>query len=128
MGDQTASGNLEPVAITVKAAETQLGPVIECALLETLTIFIDYVNGDETSLSIIPYSMFEADGDAFQFQTWDATGDEREVTQSIFTLTATGKYAITFDISGTEWCKFHMQAIGGTPTGTIQASYMVSGN
>lgn len=125
MGFSTTA-NLEPDAITVTAAETLIGVEIGCGNLDVLTLFIEYTNGDETSLTIIPYSMYESGGDGYQFQTWDETGDERTVTESIFTLTATGKYAITFDISGIEWCKFHMDAVGGTPTGTIKAVYTVA--
>ncbi len=127
MGQFSTFANLILEATTVLAAETLIGVEIEAGYLEALTLFVDYTMGDEDSLTIIPYSMYESGGDGFQFQTWDEPGLVREVTFSTFTLTASGKYMLTFDISGVEWVKFHQQAIGGTPTGTIKAFYVVTG-
>ena len=125
MGFSTQA-NLEPKSITVTAAESLIGVEIECGNLDVLTLFIDYTKGDETGLSIIPYSMYENGGDGFQLQKWSTSGVVQSSSGTTFSLTASGKYQIVFDISGIEWCKFNMQALGGTPNGTIKAFYVVA--
>ena len=89
---------------------------------------MDYTKGDEDGLLITPYALNETDGDDYQFQTWDATGALRTRVESQFSLTATGKYMMVFDVSGIELFKFTQIADGGTPTGTISASFVMEGS
>ena len=128
MARLTTRAVLIATATTIEAAESIIGKEIQCAGYDVLSLFVDYTKGDETSLSIIPYSMFETGGDGFQFQTWTMSGAVRTFTKSVFSLTATGKYLMMFDVSGIEYIRFHQDATGGTPSGTIAAAYAMAGS
>ena len=125
--EKRAAGS-SAVTFSIGSEPSIIGIEIECGYLERLTLFIDYTKGDEDGLFIVPYALIEKDGDSWQFQTWDDSGDLRTMTESKFSLTASGRHMIVFDVSGIEFIKFMQDADGGTPTGTIKAFYVVTGN
>lgn len=128
MAKLSQKSHLISEATTIIATETIIGSEIRCGHYDALSLFIDYVKGDEDGLFIVPYTMWESEGDGYQLQTWDATGAIRTVTESKFHLTASGKYLMTFDIRGIEFMKFMQDADGGTPDGTIVAAYAFTGS
>jgi hypothetical protein len=104
-----------------------VGEVLGCDVYDHVTLFVKYVKGDEDVLYVTPFSLPTIDGDAYQFQTWDAVGAIRTRTKSKFSLTATDNYLITFDIRGIEFIKFQMDTEGGTPSGTVKVQWSMTG-
>ncbi len=119
-------GVLQAATTVVKTAETDMGEEVSCGHYDTITIFLDYVKGDETGVYVIPYALLETGGDEYQWQTWSATAGDKTSTSSRALMTATGKYYITFDVRGIRFIKFKHQASGGTPTGTLAANYTLT--
>lgn len=117
------------VATTIqKATEVIIGKELNIGNEDFVTLFIDYVKGDETGLFIIPYVMQESGGTAYQWQTWDTAAGDRTSSSSRLSMTATGNHYLTVDVRGIEYIKFMHQADGGTPTGTLAATYTVTGD
>lgn len=114
-------------ATTITAAETAIGGEINCLGYNTLTFFVDYTNGDETSYDLIPKMLRVSGGDEHPYNTW-STGGTNTVTAEKFRFTATGKHYITLDVTGINIIKIYGDATAGTPDGTCQLSYTLTNN
>jgi len=114
-------------ATTITAAETAIGGEINVSQYNTITTYIDYTLGDETSYDIIFKFLRVAGGDEHPFNTFSA-GATKTVTAEKFQFTASGKHYITLDVTGLSIIKIFGDATGGTPNGTSQISYTISNN
>lgn len=119
------SAVLQAAAVISKTTQTILGTEIACGGYEFLTVFFDYVKGDETGLTLVPSFMRTAGGTAYPFAEWSAAAGAKTRTASTYTMTATINGYITFDIRGIAYFKITQggTANDGTPTGTIAAAY-----
>lgn len=115
-------------ATTIHAAETVIGGEIDVHAFNTLAVFVDYTNGDETSVDIIPKFLNEAGGDEHPLCSWSSAAGVKTVTADKFQLTASGKHYVTLDVRGLNFVKLYEDATGGTPTGTLQCGYTLSNN
>ena len=113
-------------ATTITAAETAIGSAIDVRNFNTITVFIDYSNGDETSYDIIPKFSRVPGGDEHPLCSWSAVAGAKTVTADKFRMTATGKHYFQLDIRGLTLIKLYGDATGGTPTGTAQIGYTLT--
>jgi len=122
-------GNLQAAAVIAKTTQTVMGAEVSCAHYDYLTLYFQYVKGDETGLIVKAFVMPETGGTAHQDLTWTAAAGTKTATINQYTVTATGNYYIMFDIRGIEFIKFTQGGSNndGTPTGTIAASYAMLG-
>lgn len=116
---------LQSATTIAKTTQTLIGFEIPCNGYEYLTLFFDYVKGDETGLLIQAHFMQASGGTAYQDQSWTDAAGTKSSTANQYTATASGNYYITFDVSGVEFVKFTQGGSNndGTPTGTLAASY-----
>ena len=105
-----------------------MGAEIECSGYDRITLFFDYVKGNETGLLIIPQILVTAAGTEYQDQDWSAAAGVRTITANSYKVTASGNHQILLDISAVERIKFTQGGSDndGTPTGTIAATYALS--
>jgi len=122
-----AKGILQTATTISKTTQTIMGAVIGCAGYNRITLFFDYVKGDETGLDIQAHFLYAADGTAYQDQSWTAAAGTKTSTANEINVTANGNYYATWDISGAEFVKFTQGGSNddGTPTGTIAAKYVL---
>jgi len=124
----TASGVLQTAATIAKTTPTIMGAEIGCGGYDFITLFFDYVNGDETGLYIYPYFRYSASGTNYQDQSWDSAAGTRTVTANKYYVTASGNHIITLDVRGIELIAFFQGGTNdGTPTGTVAATYTMTG-
>lgn len=114
-------------ATTITAAETAIGGEIDVSQYNTLTVWVDYTNGDETEYDIVVKYLRVTGGDEHPYGVWSTAGDQ-VFTQYLMHMTATGKYYKVFDVKGINIAKIYGDATGGTPTGTAQVGYSLSNN
>ena len=103
-----------------------MGGEIECGAYDSLTLFLDYVNGDETSVAVIAKTLRVSEGTEYPDVAWSAAAGAKTATANSYTMDATANRVITFDIRGVEIIKFYQDATGGTPTGTLAAAYSMT--
>lgn len=108
---------------TITAAETIIGSAIDTRNFNTLTIYIDYDKGDETSYDIIPKTYRVSGGDAHPICSWSPGSGTKTVTADIFRMTATGNHYIVLDVRGINIVGIFGDATGGTPSGKAQIGY-----
>ena len=120
-------GLLQTATVLTKTTPTLMGAEIKCGGYDTITLFLDYVKGDETGLIITPYVMYTAGGTAYQDQSWSAAGGAKTTTANTFYMTASGNHFVTMDVTGVEFIKFMQSCADGTPLGTVAATYTLKG-
>ena len=124
-----SEGILQAAATIAKTTETVMKGEIGCDGYNTLTLFVDYVNGDETGVVIYPYFLAVSGGTEYPEQDWtSAVGERTILTRNTYKLTASDSVMLTFDISGKTFIKFYQGGAinDGTPTGTIAARYTMT--
>jgi len=110
-------------ATVITAAETQIGRNVDISWCNTVTICVNYTNGDETSYDIIP--KFVISGDDVPIGYW-STGAIQTFTATKFQMTTTGTYYLTLIVTGFSTIKIYGDATGGTPTGTAKVTLTLS--
>lgn len=125
---QTARGTLQAATTIAKTTQTDIGSEIKCGGYDYLTLFFDYVNGDETGILIQAHALQATGGTEYQDVSWSAAAGTKSATVNEYTAIATKSHYITFDIRGIEYIKFTQggSANDGTPTGTLAASYTMT--
>jgi len=111
-------------ATTITAAEGSTG-TINTATYSQLVVWLDYTKGDETSVAIIPKFLAVGGGDEHPYMEW-STDDAKLRVAKTFVLSASAKAYIVLDVKAVTQVKIYQDATGGTPTGTLQVSYVLS--
>jgi len=121
----SATGILQAATVIAKTTQTILKEVLGCENYDFLTLFFEYVKGDETGLIITPSVLRTKTGTAFPYAVAVAATGAFTVTDTKLTLTASKSSYITFDVRGIDFMKFTQGGSNndGTPTGTLAASY-----
>jgi len=116
---------LQAATTIAKTTQTLIGAEIDCRGQDYLTIYFDYVKGDETGLIITPLVMRESGGTAYPYAERTATGGAITLTDTKITLTGSKSSYMTFDVEGIEIMKFTQGGSNndGTTLGTLAASY-----
>ena len=122
-------GTLQAATTIAKTTQTDIGDEIACAHYDFITLFFQYVNGDETGVTIQAHAMWESEGTEHQDVSWTAAAGTKTATSNEYTLTATADRYIMLDVRGIEYIKFTQggSANDGTPTGTLAAQYTMLG-
>lgn len=113
-------------ATTITAAETAMGAEIACGAYDTLTVWLDYVKGDETNVTVVPKFLRVSGGTEYPLMDWTATPGTKNPTDNTFVISATANRYIVLDVRGKEFIKFYQDATGGTPNGTLAAAYTMT--
>ena len=121
-------GTLQAATTIAKTTQTLIGQILFCGGYDYITLFFDYVKGDETGLLVQAHVLPTKDGTAYQDQSWTAAAGTKTVEANEYTATASGNHYITFDIRGIEFVKFTQGGSNndGTPTGTLAATYTMT--
>lgn len=122
------TGTLQTATVISKTTQTNMGSPIPCENGEYITVYLDYVKGNETGVDVILNRMLTEDGAKYQELEWTSTAGVNASAVQKIRLLATGKYVFTFFIEGTNWVQFTQGGSNndGTPTGTLAASYVMS--
>jgi len=120
-----ARGTLQTATTIAKTTQTLIGAEIKCGSYDYLTLFLDYVKGDETGILVRAHFMQTPGGTAYQDQSWTSTAGTKSSTANEYTAIANANLYITFDVRGVEFIKFTQGGSNndGTPTGTLAATY-----
>lgn len=118
----------ETAAVAHAVATIVGGGIIPIGEYEWMTVMIQYVKGDETSVDVYPTFLDLAGGIAAQWQTWSAAAGNKTATANTLRMTASGAYEETFDVRGKKNAVIYEIANGGTPTGTLEIIVILKGN
>lgn len=127
VGAANTTAEIQTASI-IHAAETVLGTEIDVSNYSTMAIYIDYTNGDETNVAIIPKILRVTGGDEHPIGTWSTAAGAKTITADTYVMSATGKHVIVLDVKGYNIIKLYEDATGGTPTGTLQVGYSLLAN
>ena len=123
------SQELQALATIAKTTPTAVGGEIDTSNAVMLTLYMAYVNGDETGLNIYVYELHETGGTVFQDNTWtDASGTVTAQVNTIYLGTATVNRQIVIDVSNINWIVVKQGGSDddGTPTGTLAMDYTLT--
>ena len=104
----SAKGTLQTATTIAKTTPTIMGAEIACSGYSFITLFFDYVKGDETGVDIYPYFRQASGGTNYQEQDWTAVAGTRA---------ATVKFVVFYQGGSNN---------DGTPTGTLAATYTMT--
>lgn len=113
-------------ATVITAAETVMGGEIKCGAYDTFILWLNYVNGDETNVAVVLKFLRVTGGTEYPLMDWTAAAGAKTLTANSFVMSATGNHYIVLDVRGVEIIKFYEDATGGTPSGTLAASYTMT--
>ena len=121
------SAVLQAATTIAKTTETVVGTIIDTGHFDYLTLFLVYVNGDETGVNVYPYLMPLSTGTETQLTDWDTTSGVYTHTAQVINFTANATVSVTIDVRGIRFAKIYQggSANDGTPTGTLAVSYTV---
>ena len=126
----TSNKNVLQTATTIaKTTPTVIGFEINVSEHGILSLFLDYVNGDETGLNIYAYKLSEAGGTNYQDLTWTNTaGTIAAQTNLVYLGTASVNRDIDIDVSTMNYIVFKQGGSDndGTPTGTLAVDYTLT--
>lgn len=110
-------------ATTITAAETAMGSIIDVSNYNTMTVFVTYVKGDETSYDLIAKARHAIAGTEYPACSWTPGSGTKTVTADKFRMTADGSHYIQLDVRGIKFITLYGEATAGTPTGTSAVDY-----
>jgi hypothetical protein len=115
---------LQAATVIAKTTQTLVGE-IDCARQNFLTLWIDYVKGDETGLNVYVYFRRVSSGTNYQDATWSATAGTKTATANMYQMTASANRYLTIDVEGIDYVAVYQGGSNndGTPTGTLAVAY-----
>ena len=122
----SANGVIQTALTIAKTTQTVMGSEIGIERADTMTLFLDYVKGDETGVDVIANYRRVTGGQLYPATTWtDVAGVNTALPQKI-RLTASGHYAFRIYFPAIDFVVFTQGGSNndGTPTGTLAASYV----
>ena len=124
----SAIGTLQAASVIAKTTQTAVGDVIGTTGYSYLTLFVSYVKGDETGVSIKVNFKHTASSTSMQEVEWTDTAGVLTVVPRSYKLTATGNVPIRIDVTGVDYVSVTQGGSNndGTPTGTLAINYTLS--
>ena len=121
----STEGILQTAATIAKTTETNVGGLLDVAIYDRLTLWLDYVKGDETGLNVYIYFLKVGGGTAYELTEWETSSGVYTNTDQKLQFTANASTYVTFDVSGVELVQVKQGGSNndGTPTGTLAVSY-----
>lgn len=120
---------LQAAATIAKTTPTAVGKEINVSEHDHLTLYMDYVNGDETGCNVYVYELNEKGGTNYQDTTETNTAGTIAFQDNLVYLgTATINRKIGYDVSKINWIVVKQGGSDndGTPTGTLAADYTLT--
>jgi len=105
----------------------QMGGVINIADYDTLTLYFTYVKGTEGGVHIYPVYHRRLGEPAYPYGEWTSAVGIKLFQRTYLRLTASGKYYVTYDVTGQNLVTIENVAVSGTATGTLAASVLMTG-
>ncbi len=93
---------------------------------DTLSLWLDYDQGDETGIVLTAYWLYSNATGSKEFQEadWSASAGERTPTANTYSVTTTALTFLTFDVTGVPYAKIYIQGTGTiTTAGAITITY-----
>jgi hypothetical protein len=125
----SATGILQAATTIAKTVQTAVGAEIGTENAMYITLFFSYVKGNETGLDIILNARNTTGGANHQNRIWTPTSGAEAGDVEKIRVTASGDYFFTWLIKGIDFVQFTAGGSNndGTPTGTLAASYTLTG-
>lgn len=120
---------LQAATTIAKTTPTTVGGEIDVSQYEYISLFMDYVNGDETGLNVYVYEENEAAGTDYQDITWtDASGTLTAQVNVLYLGTASVSRKIVYDVRKMNYIVVKQGGSNndGTPTGTLAVDYTLT--
>jgi hypothetical protein len=118
----SATGILQAASV-ITAVAGALGSEIGTENAEYIHLYLTYVKGDETGVIVKMFAYRTTGGTAHQSRIWtESSGVNTAAVESI-SLTASGSYRYEWLLGAIDYVSFTEVADGGTPDGTLAASY-----
>lgn len=129
MGVLISRDTLQTATTISKTTQTLIGAEIKCGSYDYITLYFDYVKGDETGVLIQAHFLQVSGGTEYQDVSWTAAAGTKTATLNELKLTATANRFAVFDVRGIAFVKFTQGGSDndGTPTGTLAATYTLTG-
>ncbi len=120
---------LQAATTIAKTTATAVGKEINVSEHDYLTLYIGYVNGNETGCNLYVYEENEKGGTDYQDVTWvEASGRLTATVNKVYLGTASVSRHIVYDVRKINWIvvKQGGSANDGTPTGTLAVDYTLT--
>jgi hypothetical protein len=123
----SATGKLQDATIISLTDQVAIGDEIGTENAEYIHLYLTYVKGDETGVSIRMFTRRTSGGTSYQSRVWtESSGVNTSDLESIY-LTASGSYEFEWLLGAVDFVYFTQAGTNdGTPTGTLAASYTLS--
>jgi hypothetical protein len=123
----SASGILQAATVISKTNQVAIGGEIPTENAWYLTVFIDYVKGDESGVTVRAFAKRTTGGTAYQTRVWTEASGVQTADLETIPLTASGSYAFRIMLGAIDYLALTQAGTNdGTPTGTLAVSYTLS--
>jgi hypothetical protein len=122
----SATGKLQDATAISLTDQVAIGGEIGTENAEYIHLYLTYVKGDETGVSVRMFVRRTSGGTSYQSRVWtESSGVNTQNLETIY-LTASGSYEFEWLLGAVDFVYFTQAAVDGTPTGTLAASYSLS--
>jgi len=120
----SANGKLQDATVISLVDQEALGDEIGTENAEYIHLYLTYVKGDETGVTVRMFARRESEGTSYQSRVWsESSGVNTQAEEEIY-LTASGSYRFEWLLGAVDFVHFTQAGTDdGTPTGTLAASY-----
>jgi hypothetical protein len=120
----SATGILQAATVIPLTVQTALGSEIGTENAEYLQLYLTYVKGDETGVTIRMFTRRTTGGTSHQSLIWtESSGVNTAAVEEVY-LTASGSLRYEWLLGAVDYVYFTVAGTNdGTPTGTLAASY-----
>ena len=120
----SATGVLQAATVISLTDQVALGSEIATENYEYLQLYLTYVKGDETGVTVRQFRRRTAAGTDHQARVWTVSAGVYTAASEEIYLTASGSYRFDILLGAIDYVAFTQAGTNdGTPTGTLAASY-----
>jgi hypothetical protein len=120
-----ATGTLQAATVLILNTYTTIGAVIAGAARDQIVFLLVYTKGDETSVEFkVQFSDTFAFTTAYDEMIVESASGVSTIKARTFTLVGTSNIILPVASLGL-FCRLQAKATGGTPTGTLAATYRI---
>ena len=123
----SATGILQAATVISLTDQVIIGQEIGTENAEYIHLYLTYVKGNETGVTIRMFTRREFAGTSYQSRVWTESSGVKTMSLETIPLTASGSHRFSWEIGAVDFVYFTQAGTNdGTPTGTLAASYMLS--
>jgi hypothetical protein len=123
----SATGTLQAATVISKTDQVIIGKEIGTENAEYVHLYLTYVHGDETGVTVRMFVRRESGGTSYQSLIWSNAGGVNTCDAEEIYLTVSDSYRFDWEIGAIDYLYFTQAGTNdGTPTGTLAASYTLS--